>query len=52
MLGGIHLGMEADLCMAAAPGVCLLETWQFLPGKASLPFLTIITKDSTHDIGI
>jgi len=50
MLGGIHLGDAADLCMAATPSVCLPKMWWFLPGKVGLPFLTAMTKESTNII--
>jgi len=35
MLGGIHLGKDADLCMADDPLQPLDPSWRFLPGRAA-----------------
>jgi len=48
MLGGIHLGAEANLWMTDNPSQPLGPSWRFVPGKAALPFLFGVCNQKTH----
>jgi len=48
MLGGMHLSEEATLQMTNDPSQPLSSSWHFLPGKATLPFLSSTCDQKTN----